>query len=79
MNTLQKELNCFLVGKSRTWPPLILTAPFITQKIGFEKYASGPEILAKTSQNIQVWFGDPDFGTFCFEYHEPHKRNEFFF
>ena len=32
MNTLQKELNCFLVGKSRTWPPLILTAPFITKK-----------------------------------------------
>ena len=32
MNTLQKESNCFLVGKSRTWPPLILTTPFITQK-----------------------------------------------
>ena len=32
MNTLQKELNCFVVGKSRTLPPLILTAPFITQK-----------------------------------------------
>ena len=32
MNTLQKELNCFVVGKSRTWPLLILKAPFITQK-----------------------------------------------
>ena len=31
MNTLQKELNCFVVGKSRTWPPLILKGPFITQ------------------------------------------------
>ena len=31
-NTLQKELNCFVVGKSWTWLPLILTAPFITQK-----------------------------------------------
>ena len=35
MNTLQKELNCFVVGKSRTWPPLILIAPFITQKKKF--------------------------------------------
>ena len=32
MNTLQKEFNCFVVGKSRTWPPLLLTAPFITKK-----------------------------------------------
>ena len=32
--------------------------------IGFEKYATGPEILAKTSQNMQVWFGDLNFGTF---------------
>ena len=35
-----------------------------TQKIGFEKYALSPEILAKTSQNMQVWFGDLNFGTF---------------
>ena len=32
MKTLQKELNFFVVGKSRTWPPLTLTAPCITQK-----------------------------------------------
>ena len=32
MNTLQKDLNHFVVGKSRTWPPLILIAPFITRK-----------------------------------------------
>ena len=30
----------------------------------FAKYAPGPEILAKMSQNMQVWFGDLDFGTF---------------
>ena len=24
----------------------------------------GPELLAKTLQNMQVWFGDLDFGTF---------------
>ena len=35
-------------------------------KIGFEKYAPGPEILAKTSKIMQVWFGDLIFGTFCF-------------
>ena len=32
--------------------------------IGFEKSAMDPEILAKTSQNMQVWFGDNNFGTF---------------
>ena len=32
LNILQKELNFFMVGKSRTWPPLISTAPFITKK-----------------------------------------------
>ena len=32
MNTLQKEFNCFVVGKSLTWPPLKLIAPFITRK-----------------------------------------------
>ena len=32
-------------------------------KIGLEKYAPSTEILAKRSQNTQVWFGDPDFGT----------------
>ena len=26
------NLHFFMVGKSRTWPPLILTAPFITKK-----------------------------------------------
>ena len=25
----------------------------------------GPELLAKMLQNMQVWFGDLDFGTFC--------------
>ena len=34
-------------------------------KISFEKYAPGPEILAKTSKIMQVWFGDLIFGTFC--------------
>ena len=33
-------------------------------KNGFEKNASGPEILAKKSQNNEVWFGDLNFGTF---------------
>ena len=32
MNTLQKELNHFVVGKSRTWPPLKVIAPFNTRK-----------------------------------------------
>ena len=32
MNTLQKELNHFMVGKSRTWHPLKVIAPFITRK-----------------------------------------------
>ena len=32
MNILQKKLNHFVVVKSRTWPPLKLIAPFITQK-----------------------------------------------
>ena len=30
----------------------------------FEKYAPGPEILAKTSKFKHVWFGDLDFGPF---------------
>ena len=34
-------------------------------KIGFKKYGTGPEILAKTSKIMQVWFGDLIFGTFC--------------
>ena len=34
-------------------------------KIGFEKYAPGPEILTKTSQNMKVWFGYLNFGTNC--------------
>ena len=33
-------------------------------KNGFEKNASGPEILAKKSQNNEVWYGDLNFGTF---------------
>ena len=28
-------------------------------KIGFAKYAPGPNILAKTSKIMQAWFGDP--------------------
>ena len=71
INTLQKELHCFVVGKSQTWTPLILMAPFITRKkncsvykvlgtqnnqleltVSTQKYATGPEILAKTSQEI---------------------------
>ena len=31
-NWLQKDLELFLHGKCRYWPPLKLTAPFITQK-----------------------------------------------
>ena len=30
----------------------------------FEKYARGLEILTKMSKNMQVWFGDLNFGTF---------------
>ena len=33
-------------------------------KINFEKHELSPEILAKMSQNMQVWFGALDFGTF---------------
>ena len=32
-NWLQKDLELYLHGKCRYWPPLKLTAPFITQKI----------------------------------------------
>ena len=32
--------------------------------VSMQKYATGPEILAKMSQNVHVWFGDLDFGTF---------------
>ena len=35
-------------------------------KMGFEKYAPGPEILAKASKIMQVWFGDLNFGKFWF-------------
>ena len=35
-----------------------------TQKSDFEKYGMVPEILAKTLQNMQVWFCDLDFVTF---------------
>ena len=34
-------------------------------KICIKKYATGPEILAKMSKNIQVWFGNLIFGIFC--------------
>ena len=70
MNTLQKELNCFVVGKSWTWPPLILTAPFITQKKNCSVYKvygtqndqleltiSTQKLVLKNMQRV------PDFGT----------------
>ena len=38
--------------------------PGFQRKYWLGKYAQSPEILAKTSQNMQVWFGDLDFGTF---------------
>ena len=40
-------------------------------KIGFEKYAPGPEILAKTSKIMQVLFSDLIFGTFCLISRDP--------
>ena len=36
----------------------------LKSKNGFKKCATGPEIFAKTSQNMPVWFGDLNFGTF---------------
>ena len=40
----------------------------------------GPEILAKTSKNMQVWFGKPDFGTFSLISRDPVRifQNRFF-
>ena len=38
--------------------------PGFNAKIGLEEYAPSPEILVKTSQNIQVWFREPNFGIF---------------
>ena len=32
--------------------------------IGFEKYASSPEISARICQNLLVWFGSPILDTF---------------
>ena len=36
----------------------------LESRVSMQKYAPSPEILAKRSQNMQVWFGNPDFGTF---------------
>ena len=36
----------------------------LNAKIGFKKYGKGPKILAKTSQNMKVWFCELYFGTF---------------
>ena len=33
-------------------------------KIGFKNYSQSPKILAKTSANMPVWFGDINFGIF---------------
>ena len=48
----------FLVTFDPTnWLQKYLQFTVSTQKIGFKKYAPGPKILAKTSQNKKVWFG----------------------
>ena len=39
--------------------------------VSTQKYAPGPEILAKTSKIMQVWFGDLIFGTFCLISRDP--------
>ena len=39
-------------------------------KIGFEKFALGEEILAKTCKNMKVWFGNLNFGIFCLIYQD---------
>ena len=36
----------------------------VNAKIGLEKYSTGAEILAKTSQNMHVCFGNLDFVNF---------------
>ena len=36
----------------------------VNAKIGFEKYASDPEILVKRCQNLKVWFGESNLDTF---------------
>ena len=36
----------------------------LNAKIGFKNKAPSPKILAKTSENMQVWFGDLNFGSF---------------
>ena len=37
----------------------------LNAKIGFEKYASDPEIFVKMCKNLKVWFGESNFDTFC--------------
>ena len=36
----------------------------LESRVSIQKLVWSPEILAKRSQNMQVWFGNPDFGTF---------------
>ena len=59
---LQKNMLLILVKaiqtETKVWPG---AKPRVSTQI----YAPGPEILAKTSKIMQVWFGNLIFGTFC--------------
>ena len=60
MNTLQKELNCVVVGKSHTWSLLILTAPFMTKKKNssayWKKQFSNGQILSYKKKHLLTFW-----------------------
>ena len=57
----KKKLFRLLASWYSKWPAW---AHRFNSKIGFEKYIPSPEILAKMSQNMKVWFGDLNLVTF---------------
>ena len=50
----------FMLLKRPAW------AHGFNEKIGFEKYASDPEIFVNLHQNLKVWFGKSNFDTGVF-------------